>query len=348
MAVYTPVSADDLAGFLAGYDVGRATSFKGIAEGVENSNFLLETSDGASDGATAGGTSGGGASGGGRYILTLYEKRVNEGDLPWFLALMGHLAARGLPVPGPIADRAGRVLQRLNGRPACLIEFLPGVSVTEPTAQAARAVGEALARMHLATSDFGMARANSLGPAAWPPLAARCAGATGESRLGEIDPALPGLVDAGLTAAADWPCGLPQATIHADLFPDNVLLLDGRVTGLIDFYFACTDARAYDVAVTHAAWCFSQDGRHFFADRAAALMAGYASVIALTPGEIAALPQLAAGAALRFTLTRAYDWLNTPADALVTRKDPMAFARRLGWYLAAAQGGNGPEMMGAG
>ena len=322
MAVYTPVSADDLAAFLGGYDVGEATSFKGIAEGVENSNFLLETS--------------GGSSGAGRFILTLYEKRVAEADLPWFLALMGHLAARGLPVPGPVADRQGRTLQRLNGRPACLIEFLPGVSVTEPAPAAAHAVGVTLGRMHTATADFTAPRANSLGPAAWAPLAARCDG-----RLGEIDPALPALVGAGLGAAAHWPQALPQATIHADLFPDNVLLLDGRVTGLIDFYFACTDSRAYDVAITHAAWCFSHDGRQFFPERATALMAGYAEVIALQPAEMAALPRLAAGAALRFTLTRAYDWLNTPADALVTRKDPMAFARRLEWYLAAT-----PETMG--
>ncbi|MFZ4381953.1 MAG: homoserine kinase [Sandarakinorhabdus sp.] len=317
MAVYTPVSADDLAGFLSGYDVGEAVSFKGIAEGVENSNFLVETTRG-------------------RYFLTLYEKRVAEGDLPWFLALMGHLAAKGLPVPGPISDRQGRSLQRLNGRPACMIEFLPGVSVTEATPAQAREVGAALAAMHRAAQDFTAVRANSLGADAWPPLAARCDG-----RLGEIDAGLPDLVEAGLAATAHWPSGLPMATIHADLFPDNVLLLDGAVTGLIDYYFACTDARAYDVAVTHGAWCFSADGRQFFPERAAALMAGYASVITLSAAERAALPLLAAGAALRFTLTRAYDWINTPADALVTRKDPMAFARRMAWYLAAT-----PEMMG--
>jgi homoserine kinase type II len=317
MAVYTPVSADDLAGFLAGYDVGEAVSFKGIAEGVENSNFLVETTRG-------------------RFFLTLYEKRVAEGDLPWFLALMGHLAAKGLPVPGPIRDRQGHSLQRLNGRPACMIEFLPGVSVTEAMPAQAHEVGAALAAMHRAAEDFTAVRPNSLGVEAWAPLASRCDG-----RLGEIDPALPGLVDAGLAATGHWPSGLPIATIHADLFPDNVLLLDGAVTGLIDFYFACTDARAYDVAVTHGAWCFSADGRQFFPERAAALMAGYASVITLSPAERAALPLLAAGAALRFTLTRAYDWINTPADALVTRKDPMAFARRMAWYLDAT-----PEQMG--
>ncbi|WP_313669976.1 homoserine kinase [Sandarakinorhabdus sp.] len=317
MAVYTPVSADDLTAFLASFDVGAAVSFKGIAEGVENSNFLLETTRG-------------------RFILTLYEKRVDAGDLPWFLALMGHLAAKGLPVPGPVADARGQVLQVLNGRPACLIEFLPGVSVTEATPEAAREVGAALGRMHKALADFTAPRPNALGPAAWPPLAARCNG-----RLSEIDAALPDAVARGLAAAAAWPAGLPQSTIHADLFPDNVLMLEGRVTGLIDFYFACTDARAYDVAITHAAWCFSADGRQFFPERAAGLMSGYLAEVGLTAAELAALPRLAAGAALRFTLTRAFDWLNTPADALVTRKDPMAFARRLTWYLAAT-----PEMMG--
>jgi homoserine kinase type II len=190
--------------------------------------------------------------------------------------------------------------------------------------------------MHRALADFTAPRPNTLGPTAWPPLAARCNG-----RLGEIDAGLPDAVARGLATAADWPSGLPQSTIHADLFPDNVLMLDGRVTGLIDFYFACTDARAYDVAITHAAWCFSADGLQFFPERAAGLMRGYLAEVELTAAERAALPRLAAGAALRFTLTRAYDWLNTPADALVTRKDPMAFARRLTWYLAAT-----PEMIG--
>lgn len=322
MAVYTPVSADDLAGFLADYDVGQAISCKGIAEGVENSNFLVDTS-------------------GGRYFLTLYEKRVDAADLPWFLALTTHLAGKHLPVPRPITDRQGIALKSLNGRPACLIEYLPGISVSEPSPTECRAVGAALGRMHRALADFTAPRPNTLGPAAWPPLAARCNG-----RLGEIDAGLPDAVARGLAAAADWPAGLPQSTIHADLFPDNVLMLDGRVTGLIDFYFACTDARAYDVAITHAAWCFSADGRQFFPERADGLMRGYLAEVELTAAERAALPRLAAGAALRFTLTRAFDWLNTPADALVTRKDPMAFARRLTWYLDADCSGNGPEMMG--
>jgi len=316
MAVYTPVSATDLAGFLSRYDVGTAISFKGIAEGVENSNFLVETTLG-------------------RFILTLYEKRVDPGDLPWFLALMTHLADKGLPVPRPITDRDGTALQTLNGRPACMIEFVTGVSVTEPSPAQCHAVGAALGRLHRAVEDFAPVRANGLGPDAWAPLADRCG-----ARMGEIDAALPNLVADALAAVANWPHRLPKSAIHADLFPDNVLLQGDNVTGLIDFYFACTDLRAYDYAVTHAAWCFSAVGGTYYPERAAALGAGYAETHGLDADEILALPLLGAGATLRFTLTRAYDWLNTPADALVTRKDPMAFARRMAWYATAT-----PEMV---
>ena len=308
MAVFTAVTAVDLAVFLQRYDIGTATSFKGIAEGVQNSNFLLETTSG-------------------RFILTLYEDRVDTDALPWFLALTTHLADKHLPVPRPIVDRNGVALQTLNGRPACVIEFVPGVSVTEPTVAQSHAIGVALGQLHGAVADFTAERANNLGQPHWPALTARCG-----DRIGDIDPTLPGLIDAALAATADWPGNLARATVHTDLFPDNVLILDGKVTGLIDFYFACTDIRAFDYATTHAAWCFSSDGAHYHADRAAALAAGYRESHGLTAAEIAALPRLGVGAGLRFTLTRTYDWLNTPPDALVTRKDPMAFARRMAWY----------------
>ncbi len=311
MAVFTPVTAADLATFLLRYNIGTATSFKGIAEGVQNSNFLLETTKG-------------------RFILTLYEDRVDTAALPWFLALTTHLADKHLPVPRPIVDRAGVALQTLNKRPAAVIEFVAGVSVTEPTVEQSHSVGVALGQLHAAVRDFSVERANNLGQTHWRAMTTRCNG-----RIGEIDPALPGMIDAALAATADWPNDLARATVHTDLFPDNVLMLDGRVTGLIDFYFACTDIRAFDYATTHAAWCFSPDGQTYHADRARALAAGYAASHGLTAAEIAALPRLGQGTALRFTLTRAYDWLNTPADALVTRKDPMAFARRMMWYGAA-------------
>lgn len=311
MAVFTPVTAADLATFLLRYDIGTATSFKGIAEGVQNSNFLLETTKG-------------------RFILTLYEDRVDTAALPWFLALTTHLADKHLPVPRPIVDRTGIALQTLNNRPAAVIEFVPGVSVTEPTVAQSHAVGVAMGQLHAAVRDFTAERANNLGQPHWRAMTSRCNG-----RIGEIDPALPGMIDAALAATTEWPNDLARATVHTDLFPDNVLMLDGKVTGLIDFYFACTDIRAFDYATTHAAWCFSPDGRTYHADRAAALAKGYVASHGLTEAETAALPRLGQGTALRFTLTRAYDWLNTPADALVTRKNPMAFARRMIWYGAA-------------
>lgn len=313
MAVYTHVSAEMLAQFLGDYDTGELISFKGIAEGVENSNFLVETR---------------GGSDGHRFILTLYEKRVDPADLPFFMALLDHLAERGCRVPRAIADRQGRQIRQLGGRPACLIEFLEGVSLSNPNAEQAHATGAALAAMHHAVADFAGTRPNSMGLAAWHDLARQCTG-----RLDGIDPGLEALIARELEFIdAHWPAGLPQSVIHADLFPDNVLMLGNRVSGLIDFYFSCTDARAYDLAVTHSAWCFSADGTGFDADLSEALLAGYRAGLALTEEELAALPVLARGAALRFTLSRAYDWINTPADALVTRKDPMAFARRIEFY----------------
>lgn len=310
MAVYTQVSAEEMAALLARYDdVGALVSAKGIAEGVENSNFMIDTERG-------------------RFFLTLYEKRVDAGDLPFFLALLDHLAARGNPVPRAIPDRDGIQLQRVAGRPACLIEYLQGVSVTHPSATQVRAVGEALGRMHLAAADFGQERPNALGPAGWAELAARCG-----DDLDRIAAGLGARVFQELEfLAAEWPAALPRAVIHADLFPDNVLMLGDQVTGLIDFYFACTEIRAWDVAVTHSAWSFAPEDDSYRIDLGAALVAGYDATFGLSEAERAALPVLARGSCLRFLLTRAWDWLNTPADAMVTRKDPLAFLRRLDFY----------------
>lgn len=317
MAVYTHVPAEALGPFLAGYDCGTLVSAKGIAEGVENSNYLVETT--GQDGK------------GHRYILTLYEKRVDPDDLPFFIDLLDHLGARGCKVPRFIPDRAGRRMQQLCGRPACLIEFLTGVSVTEPTPAQARAAGKAMAEMHVAVRDFGESRPNSLGIATWAPLAAACGHA-----LDRIKPELEARIGDELAhLQAGWPHALPHSVIHADLFPDNVLMLGEEVTGLIDFYFSCLDIRAFDLAIMHGAWCFDADGWHYHRDRAEALVAGYQSVLPLSAEERAAFATLCRGGALRFLLTRAYDWINTPADALVTRKDPLAYLRRLDFYTGA-------------
>ena len=313
MAVYTQVSAEALGAFLAGFDVGALVSAKGIAEGVENSNYLVDTT-------------------GGRYILTLYERRVAAGDLPFFLALLDHLAAAGSPVPPAVPDRQGRTIHRLEGRPACLIRFMPGVSATHPTRVQAHAAATAMGRMHRAVAGFGGGRVNSLGPDAWTPLLDRC---------GDLDAIAPGLGET-LQGALDevlpaWPQG-DRCVIHADLFPDNVLMLGDAVTGLIDFYFACTDLRLYDLAVMHSAWSFDAAGERYDAGIGRALLDGYAEAFGLSAGERAVLPVLCMGACVRFALTRAWDWINTPADALVTRKDPLAYTRRLATY---RRGGTG-------
>lgn len=313
MAVYTHIPAERIADLLNHYDVGTLVSAKGIAEGIENSNYLVETDRN-------------------RFILTIYEKRVDSDDLPFFLSMLDHLAKNGQPVPPAISDRNGRQIQEIEGKPACLIAFLPGVSPGEPTTGQCEAAGAALGKLHHALADFGQNRPNTLSLEGWRDLAGQCG-----ASLDDIESGLSAFVAEELdTLTTHWSYDLPRSAIHADLFPDNVLMLGERVTGIIDFYFACTDIRAYDLAVTHAAWCFTPDGGDFLDAHSRALIGGYDAALPLSAEERNALPILARGASLRFLLTRAWDWLNTPADALVTRKDPIPFKRRLEYYRRAS------------
>ncbi len=308
MAVYTEVTDEALAAFLAGYNLGRVSSFKGIAEGVENSNFLMQTQTG-------------------RYILTLYEKRVREEDLPFFIGLMEHLARRGVTCPQPVRGRNGEALGRLAGRPAAIVTFLDGLWIRRPTARHCASVGEALALMHKAGADFAARRPNALSIGGWPSLFDAA-----EARADEVAPGLAGETAGELAALqAIWPTGLPEGVIHADLFPDNVFFLDDELSGLIDFYFACNDALAYDLAVALNAWCFELDAS-FNITKGMALINGYERVRRLTGPEIEALPALARGAALRFMLTRLGDWLNVPPDAKVVPHDPLEYLRKMRFH----------------
>jgi homoserine kinase type II len=314
MAVYTEVTDDALAEFLSGYDIGSLVAFRGIAEGVENSNFSLRTSTGD-------------------FILTLYEKRVDPDDLPWFLGLMEHLAQRGLVCPQPVHGRDGAALRYLCGKHAAITTFLPGVWPRRVRQSHCGPVGAALAQLHLAGADYAPTRRNALDPTSWMPLLERCRDRADEVRAGlaqQLDEALG-------TILAAWPSTLPVGHIHADLFPDNVFFLDDRLSGVIDFYFAATDLLAYDVAVCLNAWCFEPDFS-FNVTKSRALLAAYQSVRPLSVAEQAALPVLCQGAAIRFLLTRLYDWLNTPAGAMVTRKDPLEYLRRLRFHLSASDG----------
>ncbi len=318
MAVYTHLGAEDLARLIGEYAVGELVSAKGIAEGVSNSNWLVETSGSGAPKEQGGGT---------RFILTLYERRIDTADLPYFLGLLDHLAARACPVPRTIHDRDGAAYRMVEGKAAALIEFLPGVSPTRPTPAQARAVGAVLATLHLAAADFPQTRANAMDFAASAAILEAC----GAERLAMIDPALPAMREHARAAAALDLAALPRSQTHTDLFPDNVLMIGDRVTGLIDFYFACTGPMVLDLAVTHAAWCFDADNA-YRPDCGAALIEGYQGVRRLTPEERALFPEVAKGACLRFVASRAEDWLDTPEDALVTRKDPMQFARRWRFY----------------
>lgn len=311
MAVYTEVTDEQLAEFLAGYDLGSMVAFRGIAEGVENSNFSLRTTTGD-------------------FILTLYEKRVDPAELPWFLGLMEHLASRGITCPLPVRGRDGAALRSLAGRPACVTTFLPGVWPRRVRPLHCAPLGDALAALHLAGADYTAERPNALGPHGWRPLLDRCL-----PRADEVQAGLGAQLDAALTQIlAAWPAGLPRGAIHADLFPDNVFFLDGRLSGLIDFYFAATDLYAYDIAVCLNAWCFEPD-LAFNVTKARALLRAYAARRPLSDAERAALPVLCQGAAIRFLLTRLYDWVNTPPGALVVRKDPLEYLGRLRFHLCA-------------
>jgi len=308
MAVYTDVSDDELRAFAALYDIGEVLSCKGIAEGVENSNFLITTERG-------------------NFILTLYEKRVAPRDLPFFIALMEHLARHGVACPTPVTGRDGIALRELCGRPAAIVTFLAGMWPRRIMPFHCAALGRALAALHSAGASFGMTRQNDLAVEGWRRLFESC-----RTRAAEVQPGLAEELAAELALLETvWPRDLPVGVIHADLFPDNVFFRDRELSGLIDFYFACTDFLAYDLAICLNAWCFEADGS-LNVTKARLLLDGYRQERPLAPSELAALPVLARGSALRFLLTRLFDWLNQPVGALVRPKDPLEYLRKLRFH----------------
>ncbi|MCC2096830.1 MAG: homoserine kinase [Hyphomicrobiales bacterium] len=308
MAVYTEVSDEELSAYLARYDLGELLACKGIAEGVENSNFLLHTDAGF-------------------FILTLYEKRVDTRDLPFFLGLMEHLSERGVTCPQPVHARDGSALGTLAGRPAVIVTFLDGLSIKHPSPRQCGMLGEAMAQLHIAAGDFTIRRANAMGMEAWITLFEQA-----RMQADTVRPGLTSLIEAELSfLKSNWPADLPAGVIHADLFPDNVFFRSGHLSGLIDFYFACNDFLAYDLVISMNAWCFEQDGS-FNVTAAMAMLNSYCQTRPLTPAEVQSLPVLARGAALRFLLTRLVDWLNVPEGALVKPKNPLEYVRKLRFH----------------
>ena len=308
MAVYTDINEIELTAYLENYDIGSLLSYKGIAEGVENSNYLLRTTQST-------------------FILTLYEKRVDRNDLPFFINLMQHLAANGLECPQPVVQKKGEAIGELAGRPAAIVTFLEGMWLRKPTADHCYALGVAMAQMHLAGQDFAMERENSLTLKDWRPLWVKCT-----TDADNVEAGLREQTEADLSyLEQNWPTDLPRGIIHADLFPDNVFFIGQDLSGIIDFYFACTDMLAYDLAICLNAWCFERDFSYNLT-KGTALLRGYNSVRPLSAQEQEALPVLCRGAAMRFMLTRLYDWINTPADSFVTKKDPLEYLRRMRFH----------------
>jgi homoserine kinase type II len=312
MAVYTDVPVEELRAFLADYAIGEVVSCEGIAEGVENSNFLLRTEAGT-------------------YFLTLYEKRVAPGDLPFFMALMDHLAAQSIACPLPVKAKDGVALRRLCGRPAAIVTFLDGMWPRRIHPFHCVGVGGALAHLHLAGSSFALRRPNDLSVAGWKHLFESCRGRAHEVRAGLAEELGAELAE----LERSWPQALPTGIIHADLFPDNIFFRGEQVTGVFDFYFACTDFLAYDLAICLNAWCFESDGS-FNVTKARLLLASYRAVRALTAEEFTALPLLARGSALRFLLTRLDAWLNHPQGAFVRPKDPLEYLQKLRFHRSIA------------
>ena len=307
MAVYTEVSFEELEKLLEGYDIGQPLSFKGIAEGIENSNFYLQTDRGA-------------------FILTLYEKRVAAEDLPFFLGLMEHLAEAGIHGPLPVKNRDGQALVQLNRRNATIVTFLTGIALRRPDAAHCASAARVMAELHKAGEGFSLARVNALGPKGWRPLAEAIHSAE------EIEEGLGALIDASLDALVSaWPADLPKGVIHADYFPDNVLFVGNEVGGVIDFYFACNDFYVYDLAIMLNSWCFELDGSYNIT-KGQAVINAYRQQRPLSEAEIDALPVLMRGAALRFLLTRTYDWLNPDPNALVRPKDPREYSKKLRFH----------------
>ena len=302
MSVYTVIERDELETFLADYDVGALRSFSGITAGIENTNYFVTTTAGD-------------------YVLTLFEFTPAT-ELPFFLELMAHLAEHGVPSAHPLADRAGRFLRELKGRPAALVMRLPGASVTRPEIEHCRAIGRAMARMHLASLDFPAQRANDRGPD-WRADVARVVAP-------HLDDEDRRLLKASIEEfSEDGFAGLPSGVIHADLFRDNALFEAYRLTGLIDFYYAHSGAFVYDLAVAVADWCFDDDKRALKSELAGALLGAYGEVRPLLEGERQAWMAALRAAGLRFWLSRLKD-RHFPRDGALTHiKDPLPFKRIL-------------------
>ena len=309
MAVFTRVSEVGLTAWLGDYSIGQLLELQAIASGIENTNYFVTT-------------------GNGRFVLTLFEKLTAD-ELPFYLNLMAHLARHGIPCPCPVANRSNQFLGTLNGKPACIVSRLSGKSTTTPSDAQCAAIGAMLGQMHSAGQSFSQIMPNPRGGPWRATTAPQVRPFLGAEQAALLDS------EVALHAQQSW-ISLPQGVIHADLFRDNVLLEDNRVGGLIDFYFACSDALLYDVAITVNDWCMNSGGE-LDAARAQVFLRAYHTVRPLQDSEREAWPLMLRAAALRFWLSRLYD-LHLPRDGeLIHTHDPRHFERVLKNHIATTQ-----------
>ena len=309
MAVYTNLNENQIKDFLKLYNIGELISFSGITEGIENSNFHLKTSNG-------------------NYILTIFEKRVDIKDIPFFIKIMLHLNKNGYYCPEPICDKNNKFLQKLKGKPTIIVNFLKGKSQNNVTIEDCNQVGSSMGLMHLSSKDFELKRDNSLSIKGWQTLIKNCNNSVPVNVLNKLQPELMKDIQNSFDFVSKfWPHDLPKGFIHGDFFPDNVFFINDKITGVIDFYFSCTDILAYDLAIAINAWCF--DKQYNFQDKKYhALLNGYNSKRKLSKDEEFFLPLLCQAASLRFLLTRLFDWVNTPIEANVVLKNPEEYIKK--------------------
>jgi homoserine kinase type II len=298
MAVYSPINESELSSLLRQYDIGTLVKFEGILEGIENTNYKVTTSQN-------------------NYILTIFEKRVESKDVPFFINLKKHLASKKFLCPEPISDIQGKNINTLKAKSCVLVSFLDGKKVTDITDIHCQQVGEVLASLHIKTKDFNEKRLNSMSSIQWQNIFLKCKNHTNQKFIHM----LPIIEEELLYLKNHWPNDLPSGIIHADVFQDNVFFQKNIFSGLIDFYFSCNDFLAYDIALTINAWCFNEQNL-FDKNRYQALIKGYESQRKLTTEEKKYFSILLRGASIRILITRLHDQIFHQDDAFVTPKDP--------------------------
>ena len=311
MAIYTKVSKNDLTEFFSKYNLGKVENFHGIKEGIENTNYFIQTSKN-------------------KFILTIYEKRVQEKDLPFFMSLMRNLFDSNFKSPEPIINRNGNYITEIVGKKAAVISFINGNSKKNLTPENCKEVGSEIAKMHMITKNLAAKRKNELSIDSWKKIYQNV-----KEACFKIHPQLSKIIEENLVEIEkNWPTNLPAGIIHADLFPDNIFFNKNKFNGIIDFYFSCNDFYAFEIAVCLNALCFegTKENLSFNVTKAKKFIDGYSKIRKISDDEKNSLKILSQGAALRFLLTRVFDYINLKKGAIVKIKDPIEYLKRLEFH----------------